>query len=79
MVKGMEDPSPRLKTIKAMDLLLEKCPEAGGYVDQTCLTRVLRKPRYNHRHALNLLSVVATAEDCLCGRSSLPDWSKEDM
>ncbi|MFH0728325.1 MAG: asparagine synthase-related protein [Pseudomonadota bacterium] len=79
MVKGNEDLSPRLKIIKAMDLFMAKCPEAGAYVDQTRLTRVLLSPRYNHRHALNLLSVVATAAECLCGRSSLPDWPKEDM
>ena len=77
MIRGMEDPSPRLKTIKAIDLFLAKCPEVGSYLDQNYLTRALLKPRYNHRHGLNILSVVATAEDSLCGRSSLLDWPKE--
>ena len=79
MAKGNEDPLLRLRLKKRMDSLMAKCPGVGAYVDQTHLTRVLLKPGYSHRHALNLLSVVAAAEDCLCGRSSLPDWSMEEM
>lgn len=79
MIKGSEGPSQRLKIINAIDLLLEKCPEAGACLDQACIARILLKPRYNQRHAFNVLSVAAAAEDCLCGKSSLRDWPNEAM